>query len=113
MVYASHRTHAGVAPAEFRARYRPEGPVFAATPGSLEHWLTERYSLYAADGAGNLLRGDIRHGPWPLQRASVEIASNTMTHGLGVPLVGPPHVLFARSIEVDATRAKRVSGAGA
>jgi uncharacterized protein YqjF (DUF2071 family) len=26
----------------FSARYRPTGPVYAATPGSLEHFLTER-----------------------------------------------------------------------
>ena len=38
-------------PAAFRAAYRPVSAVYRAAPGTLEHWLTERYCLYA-EGAG-------------------------------------------------------------
>ena len=44
--YASTRIHRGASPAEFRARYAPIGPVFQSRPGTLEHFLTERYCLF-------------------------------------------------------------------
>ena len=61
----------------FSAVYAPDGPVFHATPGSLEWFLCERYCLYAVDH-DELLRADIHHLPWDLQPARVEIEVNTM-----------------------------------
>jgi uncharacterized protein YqjF (DUF2071 family) len=61
----------------FSAGYRPVGETFAAEPGSLEHFLTERYCLYAGH-EGKLYRADIHHRPWPLQTARVRIDLNTM-----------------------------------
>ncbi len=58
--YASERTHRGAAPAGLRARYEPVGDPFSAPAGSLEHWLTERYCLYAPGSRGTILRGEIR-----------------------------------------------------
>jgi uncharacterized protein YqjF (DUF2071 family) len=63
--------------AEFRGRYGPVAPVQPRTPGSLEHWLTERHCLYAVHQA-SLCRGEIQHLPWPLQDAAAEIAKNSM-----------------------------------
>jgi uncharacterized protein YqjF (DUF2071 family) len=57
----------------FSARCRPEGAVFQAKPGSLEWFLAERYCLYATDARGALLRAEIHHPPWSLQRAEAEI----------------------------------------
>jgi uncharacterized protein YqjF (DUF2071 family) len=61
----------------FSAAYCPDGEVFAAAPGSLEHFLTERYCLYA-EHEGQLYRADIHHRPWPLQSADARIDLNTM-----------------------------------
>ena len=61
----------------FSATYRGDGAVFNAGPGSLEHFLTERYCLYAEHG-GKLFRGEIHHTPWPLQPAQARIELNTM-----------------------------------
>lgn len=73
----------------FEARYAPHGPVRQAKPGTLEHFLTERYCLYAGDGRK---RGDIHHGPWPLQDARAEI----VVEGLApVPLRGEPLCHYA------------------
>ena len=55
---------------------RVTGPV-APEPGSLEHFLTERYCLYAED-RGSLYRAEIHHRPWPLEEAEAEIDLNTM-----------------------------------
>src|SRR5215813_5206086 len=37
--------------ADFRGKYRPTKPVELALPGTLEHWLTERYCLYTMVGS--------------------------------------------------------------
>ena len=61
----------------FSASYRPTADVFNADAGSLEHFLTERYCLYA-EHEGELFRADIHHRPWPLQPAAARIDLNTM-----------------------------------
>ncbi|WP_313997139.1 DUF2071 domain-containing protein [uncultured Paenibacillus sp.] len=59
-------------PALFAGTYRAtEGEVFHAEPGTLLHWLTERYCMYASDKNGNIHIVDIHHLPWPLQQAKV------------------------------------------
>ena len=71
--------------ASLRARYRPTGPAFQARPGTLEHFLIERYCLYTVDG-GRVRRADIHHPPWDLQPAEAQFAENTMTAAAGVAL---------------------------
>jgi len=61
----------------FSAAYRPNGAVFGAQPGSLEHFRPERYCLYAEHGEA-LYRADIHHRPWPLQPAETQVDLNTM-----------------------------------
>lgn len=61
----------------FSAAYRADGDVFQAEPGSLEHFLTERYCLYAEHDDA-LYRADIHHRPWPLQPVAARIDLNTM-----------------------------------
>lgn len=94
--YYSRRTHRGSPPVMFEGRYGPVGPVFTAQPGSLEYFLTARYCLYASDdlaSAGRIVRGEIDHGPWPLQMAQADIVCNTMTHWLGIDLIDKPPLL--------------------
>lgn len=104
VAYASQRTHRGIVGARMEAFYRPIGPVFQSEPGSLEHWMTERYSLYSADGRGRVFRGDVTHEPWPLQRAEASFAHCDMTRILEWEPARrqPPHLLFARRVEVKA-----------
>lgn len=98
--YTSRRTHRGAASAKFRARYYSTGPVVLAGRGSLEHWLTERYCLYAADARDTLYRGEIHHSPWPLEPAEAEILENSMTEAAGITLPKERPVLhFARRLE--------------
>lgn len=97
--YASVRQ--GNAQIRLKAQYRPQGEVFEAVPGTPEHWLTERYCLYATDGRGGIYRGEIHHAPWGLQRAAAEIEENTMTRPIGLDLPASTPVLhFARRQEV-------------
>lgn len=101
IAYASERTHAGAPAAAFRGRYRPVGDVYATRRGDLDHWLTERYCLYAARPDGALRRVDIEHVPWPLQRAEAELEVNSMAAaaGFAFPLAAPL-LHFARRIDV-------------
>lgn len=101
--YRSRRTHEGERAADFDASYRPTGPVALARPGSLDSFLTDRFSLFTLDGRGRVMRGDIAHPPWPLQPATVEIAANSMS---SVPLPDDPPLLhYAHHIR---TRIRRL-----
>jgi uncharacterized protein YqjF (DUF2071 family) len=83
--------------AEFRARYRPVGPVYTAEPGSLDYFLIERYRLYTVDECFRLRWVDIHHPLWPLQRAEAEIEVNTMAAAAGLQLPSmAPTLHFAR-----------------
>jgi uncharacterized protein YqjF (DUF2071 family) len=101
--YESFRMHKQVPPAEFVASYEPTGAVYHAAPGSLDHWLTERYCLYGALKPGQVVYGEIHHPQWPLQPAEVELRKNTMTQPLGIELPdAKPICHFARYQEVVA-----------
>jgi uncharacterized protein len=101
--YSSERTHKNTAGAEFSARYSPTSQVYRAVPGTLDHWLTERYALYAALEPHQIVYGEIHHLPWPLQRAEVEVRRNNMTGALGLDLLDTkPIYHFARYQEVVA-----------
>jgi uncharacterized protein len=107
--YRSARTHRGAAPAEFAARYRPVGATVQSRPGTLEHFLTERYCLYAADGRGNVRRGDVHHQLWPLRPAEAEVETLRMTEQVGVTLPGTPPLLhFSDRLDVLAWPPKKL-----
>jgi uncharacterized protein YqjF (DUF2071 family) len=81
------------------ATYRPIGEVFHALPGSLEHFLTERYCLYTVDRRGRLSRAEIHHPPWPLQVADADIELNTMAPD-GIELASDPLLHLSKRQDV-------------
>jgi uncharacterized protein YqjF (DUF2071 family) len=88
-------------PATFAGSYRPASNIYLAAPGTLEHWLTERYCLYAQAADGSLRRTEVHHAPWPLQRAEAHLLTNTVSAAGGLPVAGPPPLLhFARRVDV-------------
>jgi uncharacterized protein YqjF (DUF2071 family) len=64
-------------PFVFEGSYASAGAAAEPEPGSLEHFLTERYCLYAADESG-LHRAEIHHSPWRIGPAEASIDENTM-----------------------------------
>jgi uncharacterized protein len=107
--YRSRRTHRGAPVAELSARYRPAGAVTHSKPGSLDHWLTERYCLYALDTARRLYRAEIHHHPWPLQAAEAELERDTMAAAAGLALPKEPFRLsFSRRLDVVVWAPRRV-----
>jgi uncharacterized protein YqjF (DUF2071 family) len=92
-----------------QVKYRPTSEPYLAQAGSLEHWLTERYCLYAESADGSIWRNDVHHHPWPLQSAEASIERNTFPRLHGVSIQDPPTLLhFAKRLDVviwDAERA--------
>jgi len=95
--YKSERTHHGAQAAWLKGKYRQIGDVFEPARGTVEHFLTERYCLYAANSAGQVFRGEIHHPAWQLQVAESEFDNNTMIEAAGLPTPeGKPLLHFAR-----------------
>lgn len=85
-------------------------PDVGAEPGTLEHFLAERYVLYAKDHRGRLLRGRVHHSPYPLWSAEVVSCRQTLASAEEVPVSGQPeHVLFSEGVTVDIFPLRRVS----
>lgn len=90
----------GPRPAELCAAYAPVAEAQPAAPGSLEHWLTERYCLYSLDRNRRLYRAQIHHLPWRLQPAEAEFELNTMALSHRIPLPDTrPLLHFSRRME--------------
>ena len=89
--YRCERSSPGDPAARFRGRYQPCGSARPPAPGSLEHFLTERYCLFTLDGSGHPCTLDIHHPPWPLQPAEAHFEVNTMAaaNGFVLPAVAP------------------------
>ena len=104
IAYQSVRNHHAAlrarARAAFRAKYRPVAPAQLWQPGTLEHWLTERYCLYTVS-RNSVVRAEIHHQPWRLEDAEAEISENTMASAAGIELPGiPPLLHFSRKLQV-------------
>jgi uncharacterized protein YqjF (DUF2071 family) len=85
---------------KFRAKYGPVGPVRLREPGTVEHWLSERYCLYTVF-RGKVFRAEIHHEQWPLQDAEAEISVNTMASAAGIELPAiAPRLHFSKKLEV-------------
>jgi hypothetical protein len=97
-IHYSSRRYAGRA--EFRGSYRPTSQVQLASPGTIDHWFTERYCLYTTHRK-QVYRGEIHHQQWPLQAAEAEIGNNSVAAAAGIsPPVTQPILHFARKLEV-------------
>lgn len=92
----------GPMPAHAHIRYQAiEGPATAASPGTLEHFLVERYILYSEDEQRRLHRARVHHQAYPVQRAEVLELDETLIWAAGVKrhdAIGLRH--YAREVNV-------------
>ena len=103
----SRRRHEGV---RYAGSYRPVGATLAAEAGSLAHWATERYCLYARR-RGRLVRQEVHHAPWPLQAAEADVRVNELTAWAGIELLSDaPIVHYSPGVEVVAWAPEEVAG---
>lgn len=94
------RTHRRAAAARFSARYAATGPVTPAVRGSLTHFVTERYRLFARDRRGVIWKAEIHHRPWPLQPARADLDAQPLAATLGITLPStPPHLAYSERLD--------------
>ncbi len=92
--FRSERTDRRGPPAAFAARWRAIGEHRPARPGTLEHFVTERYCLFASR-RGRVVRGDIAHAPWQLAPAHVDVERCDVARLLAIALDRPPDSALA------------------
>jgi len=86
--------------AEFNGVYRPVSKPSTSKPGTVEHFLTERYRLYSVH-EGSVYAADIHHVPWQLQTAEAEITRNSMAAAAGITLPqSEPLLHFSKRMDV-------------
>jgi uncharacterized protein len=100
--YSTERLWPGPTPACCSVEYRPASSVSPATPGTLEHFLIERYILYAY-ARGRLYKGRVHHPAYPVQAAEVRSLQENMLEAGGIVRPDAPpqaHYAFGVSVEV-------------
>lgn len=103
--YRSRRHRSTDSSATLDARYRIGAQLGVAEPGTLEHFLTERYLLYVNAGRRGLLNGRVHHRPYPLHQVELLDLSETVTQAAGLPAPkSAPHTLYSPGVDADIFR---------
>lgn len=99
--YRSKRLFPGPRPAKFHAKYDIGEPVGHAKPGTLDHFLVERYILYTQRTKG-LYTGRVHHAPYPLRKVELTSWSENMLAASRLPRSNdPPLALYSTGVDVD------------
>lgn len=100
--YKSERHWPDPVPASLKLEYKVTGPIEPAKPGTLEHFLAERYYLYSLKN-NQLFRGQVHHVRYPLQSAELLEFDESLIHAAKIrrPDTMPPLVHYAASVDVD------------
>jgi hypothetical protein len=108
--FESRRRTPGARPCRFSGTYEPDGDPFQPEPGSVEHFLTERYRYFTEGQDGSIRYADIEHEPWTLQSATWDVAENTIfaANGFDEP-DSEPVLSYSRGVSVQASGSKRWS----
>jgi len=109
IVYAGVRRWPSPLPASYAIRATPTGVVQPAQPGTLEHFLVERYILYTL-WQGCLYQGRVYHTAYPLQTAQILSLDETLLLAAGFqrPSTAPlAHFATGVDVEVFALRRQR------
>jgi hypothetical protein len=101
--YFTERLWPGPTPASCQVDYEVDAvQPSSAAPGTLEHFLVERYILFAKKDAG-LKLGRVHHVHYPLQPARVRSLRENLIAAAGItrPDTPPPLVHYASEVQVD------------
>jgi uncharacterized protein len=91
----------GPLPASYALRATPVSPVQPARPGTLEHFLIERYILYTL-WRNRLYQGRVHHSPYPIQAAKILSFDETLFTAAGLDRPDtPPLAHFANGVNVE------------
>lgn len=91
------------------ANGRAQGDTMVARPGSLEHFLVERYLLYARR-YGKLYRGQVHHRPYPLRSAQLLNLNQGLLAANQLPVTDDPcHVIYSPGVSVEVFNLSRIA----
>lgn len=90
--YVSQRASAAPGDAHCELVYRPTGFPVEAQPGTLEHFLVERYVLFARRNE-TLYRGRVTHLPYRIQGAELGSLRETLIAAAGIERSGDPGLI--------------------
>jgi uncharacterized protein YqjF (DUF2071 family) len=96
-VFRSRRVGSG---AHCDVTYEGVGPAAPAAPGTLDHFLVERYLLYAASGP-RLFHARVRHAPYALREARFSGFSETLSAAAGIPSGVPERAHAVDGLDVQ------------
>jgi uncharacterized protein YqjF (DUF2071 family) len=84
-----------------RVIFEPGEHLGPSRPGTLEHFLIERYFLHVKRGR-RLWRGQVHHPPYPVQRATVHDLRDELVASAGLPQPAgpPPLVHYVAGVDV-------------
>src|SRR5690606_29328728 len=79
--------------------WTPGEAIPQSEPGTLEHFLTERYWLFTIR-RGRVMGGRIDHRTWSLRRASISRLDDTLVRAAGIHVSGEPFAWHSDTLEV-------------
>lgn len=84
-------------------------PLSCAEPETLDHFLIERYILYAQSQRGGLYQGHVHHRPYTLREATLEHCEQSLLEAAGIPASGEPvHVVASPGVNVEVFPLRRL-----
>lgn len=97
--YVTERTATGV---RHEVRYRIGEFLGPSSPGTLEHFLLERYLLFT-ERRGAPFRGQVHHAPYPAHRAEVLDVSDQLVFAAGLPALRgmPTYAHYSPGVDVE------------
>lgn len=96
-------------PTGVKVKYRIGSPLEDSAPGTLQHFLLERYHLFL-ERRGQLWSGKVEHKPYPAESATLTYFEETLISASGVGRLGvpPPLVHYASGVDVRMCALRKV-----
>ena len=110
--YRSARIGPVATPGELHVEYRVHEALGSAAPGTLEHFLVERYVLFTKLRPVGLMVGQVRHQPYSLRRVELlKLDCETLARSLKLPPpTGDVHAVYSPGVDVDILAPRRARG---
>jgi uncharacterized protein YqjF (DUF2071 family) len=90
----------------------PDAEPRPAEPGSLEHFLVERYLLFATDGEQRLRCGRVHHQPYRIVTPTSIVGTQSLTSAIGchdLHIASADHAAFCQGVDVRISPLKLVT----
>lgn len=101
IVYETRRIHPQQKAATGFFRYVPKGNPTEAQPGTLEHFLVERYLLYSFS-RNKLYHGRVHHAPYQIQTAELHELKENLIAAAGVLRADEkPLIYYSSQVDVE------------